>query len=198
MKGLYEVVRGAVDAQTLSVLKWAILIEREARQTLDNIPLDNLKYFAENPEFIPGDNLKFFSPYAGEGMLVTMLPLIQKIVQKRLYPTYSFARIYWKGSSLIKHVDRRACEYSMTLCIDCDPEPWGIWVDKTEILLNPGDLVIYKGQEAYHWRNTYTGNRTIQMFLHYVNADGPHADCKFDRRKVLGLPNESRQYNGDE
>jgi hypothetical protein len=42
--------------------------------------------------------------------------------------------------------------------------------------------------EVEHWREEYTGSQQIQLFFHYVDADGPHANCRFDYRPMLGLP----------
>jgi hypothetical protein len=61
-------------------------------------------------------------------------------------------------------------------------------MDKEEVILQPGDMVVYKGSEVEHWREPYTGKEQIQLFFHYVDANGPHAECKFDYRPMLGLP----------
>jgi hypothetical protein len=40
-----------------------------------------------------------------------------------------------------------------------------------------------------HWREKYTeGKWQAQVFLHYVDADGPHVNQKYDGRESLGLP----------
>jgi hypothetical protein len=41
--------------------------------------------------------------------------------------------------------------------------------------------------DVEHWREKYTeGQWQAQVFLHYVDADGPHADQKYDKRESLG------------
>ena len=52
--------------------------------------------------------------------------------------------------------------------------------------MNVGDAVVYKGCELYHWREKYIeGQWQAQVFLHYVDANGPHAQEKYDRRNKL-------------
>lgn len=52
-----------------------------------------------------------------------------------------------------------------------------------------GDAVLYRGCEVHHWRKKYKeGQWQAQVFLHYVDANGPHAEWKFDKRPGLNLP----------
>ena len=60
-------------------------------------------------------------------------------------------------------------------------------MEGTEIELDVGDAVIYKGCELAHWRNDFEGDWHAQVFLHYVNADGPHKEWFMDKRIMLGI-----------
>ena len=51
--------------------------------------------------------------------------------------------------------------------------------------LKPGDGLLYRGTELFHWRDAYWGEALDQVVLHYVDRDGPHADQKFDGRPSL-------------
>jgi hypothetical protein len=55
-----------------------------------------------------------------------------------------------------------------------------------EILMEPGEAVIYLGCEVEHWREEFKGNWQSQVFLHYVDANGPYANSKFDGKKYIG------------
>ena len=59
-----------------------------------------------------------------------------------------------------------------------------------EINLDVGDIVIYSGRRHEHWRNPYEGNKIVQAFLQYVEADGPYSHLKWDTKPALGLPAE--------
>jgi hypothetical protein len=46
-------------------------------------------------------------------------------------------------------------------------------------------MLIYRGIDIPHWRETYDGDRLAQVFLHYVDQNGPHNEWKFDKRPGL-------------
>ncbi len=51
-----------------------------------------------------------------------------------------------------------------------------------------GDAVMYRGCDIYHWREPYKeGKWQAQVFLHYVDQNGPHAEWKYDKRESLGM-----------
>lgn len=132
----------------------------------------------------------WYSPV--DHLLEILQPTIESIVQKSLIPTYSFGRIYYQNAVMKKHIDRPACEYSITLNASIDKNPWPIWIKNLEgidipIDLFPGDGLIYKGQNISHWRNPYIeGGEQVQFFLHYVDSSGPYVDWKYDKRLILG------------
>jgi PKHD-type hydroxylase len=47
--------------------------------------------------------------------------------------------------------------------------------------------------EKHHWRKKFKGEWQAQVFLHYVDADGPHKEWKFDKRQGLNLPQKDMQ-----
>jgi predicted 2-oxoglutarate/Fe(II)-dependent dioxygenase YbiX len=58
--------------------------------------------------------------------------------------------------------------------------------NEREIKMNVGDAVLYRGMDKVHWREPYKeGKWQAQVFLHYVDADGPHAEWKYDKRLKL-------------
>lgn len=127
----------------------------------------------------------------------------------QLYPTYSYARIYKPGEILERHIDRESCEISGTMTVGYDPDSH-IWPIKfalapndeigTGISINTGDMVMYRGNELPHWREAYKGKWQFQIFFHYVDANGPHKEWKFDKRPSLGMqkPKGERQSIVDE
>ena len=62
------------------------------------------------------------------------------------------------------------------------------------IVLEPGDMVIYKGMDLEHWRNTFDIKDDdawhVQGFFHYVNKKGSCAEWKWDKRDSIGSPNK--------
>ena len=109
---------------------------------------------------------------------------VEAITGLELFKTYHYLRIYKKGAILKPHTDRPACEISVTLNLGGDDWEIGCF-DYTDIphtfTLKKGDAMIYHGCDLIHWRpSEFQGEELIQVFLHYVNANGPNACCKDD------------------
>jgi len=147
-------------------------------------------------------------------VLLDTLPHIEKVSGKRLYPTYSYARLYKPGEELLIHSDREACEISATITLGKKGKDWSIFMaDRTdkeeeaepynskainqfkdikvknisEVKMDVGDVVIYYGKDKVHWREKFEGKWQAQLFLHYVDADGPYKEWKYDKRSKLGV-----------
>jgi hypothetical protein len=184
MKTPYKVAQQVISEDTLDLLKNTILLTKAADYYQKSITEDNKTAFGDEQSPI---SFAFYSNLICDSLAVTLLPLMEELTGLELYPTYTYGRIYWKGSTLAPHKDRPSCQYSATLCIENDPKPWPIFMDGKKILLNAGDIAVYKGCEVEHWREPYEGNQQIQLFLHYVDANGIYKDFKFDKRPMLGI-----------
>lgn len=113
-----------------------------------------------------------------------LLNKMEKITRLQLFKTYTYFRIYYKGAMLAPHIDRAACEISVSLniggndwalgCFDYEHNP-------THVLLKPGDGLVYHGCDLIHWRpGKFKGKKLVQCFLHYVNQNGSRAWTKDD------------------
>ena len=129
-----------------------------------------------------------------DNLLQNLAEPLGRAVGKRLLPTYSYARIYRPGDVLKKHKDRPACEISTTLTLGYDAiVNWPIHFSNDDgtvenaVAMEPGEMAAYKGTEMVHWRKPFKGNWHCQVFLHFVDADGPYADQAMDGRKGLGI-----------
>ena len=131
---------------------------------------------------------------------------MEKNTGLKLNPTYSYTRLYKKGDILKRHKDRFSCEISTTLNLGGDN--WPIFLEPKKnigttkdgfltatnnkgkkVNLNPGDMLIYKGNIVEHWREAFTGNDCVQTFLHYNNVLTKNSDKNiFDGRPHIGLP----------
>ncbi len=122
-----------------------------------------------------------------ETLLLLLKPELEGLSGVKLIPTYSYFRKYYKGSGIEKHVDREACEYSVSILLDCaEPEkPWEIYIDEKPYQLRIGEGVMYKGIEQIHYRNPCPMKYSSHVFLHYVNADGEYKNFAYDLRKDL-------------
>jgi hypothetical protein len=146
------------------------------------------------PAFMDGQEgaVEMFSDPVMEHVLAGVRPRAEQLCGLRLYPTYSFFRVYRHGNVLERHLDRAACEISVSVSLGpvLDP-PWPLWLKgpmgESAIDLAPGDAVLYRGIECEHWRERFAGDHLAQVFLHYVDRDGPYCEWRFDKRPSLGV-----------
>jgi len=150
--------------------------------------------------FAQGD--KIFEQYGSpvmDALLLSIQQKIEAIVGIELSPTYSYLRIYTQNNYLLPHKDRAACEISISMPINIDVTNlsydyvWPLYlIDKNGVEvsaeLKTGDILIYLGCELLHCREAFLGDTQTQVFMHYVDKNGPNAVEIFDRRPQLGIP----------
>jgi hypothetical protein len=153
-----------------------------------------LGYYEGQNEQIP-NTYSCYSDIAMETLLLKCQPVMEKATGLKLYPAYTYARIYKKGDELKRHKDRFSCEISTTM--NLGGGDWPIYLEPSgkeglkgiKVNLKPGDMLVYYGCELEHWREKFKGEECIQVFLHYNNRKTPGAkDNMFDKRIHLGLP----------
>jgi hypothetical protein len=143
---------------------------------------------------VPDAHSKYADP-AMEALLLQLQPILEENTGLKLFPTYSYFRVYRNGDSLAPHRDRPACEISATICFNFnynDPSyTWPIYIENTRISMDPGDMVIYKGCDLNHWRDELQVDDNswhVQGFFHFVDQQGPYTSEKFDKRDTIGAP----------
>ena len=178
VKGI-EVVEDIISSEKLLLLKERISY------------LDKTNSFSRKDELVP--NAKhIYGDIVFDNLLLDIKSVVEKITNKKLIEQYSYLRLYSPGDVMYKHKDRNSCEYSVSLCIDSNLITlYPLMVeDKNKqinaVCLEPGSAVVYAGTELVHWRDMFLGKYLAQVFLHYVDADGPYKDQKYDGRKSLG------------
>jgi hypothetical protein len=180
----YEIVRGFISEELADFL-WGYF-ELNAYNKIERIIKDTDTQ-VERADSVYGDP-------AFDHLGAIYISKVEKITGKILLPTYTYGRLYKEGSKLEKHKDRPACEHSVSVCLGEDiVEPWPLMFedfqgDVVGAYLKPGDAVIYRGVALEHWREPFKGKRQGQLFLHYVDKDGPYSNWIYDKREFLGRP----------
>jgi|TARA_R100001463_G_scaffold15877_2_gene41316 hypothetical protein len=207
-KDNYKVVKNVIDKKLALFLYSYLFIKRNVAKTLFEkkyiSPYENIHGIFDDPQ-VPG-SYAIYGDVAMETLLAGIHPLAEAHTGLKLYPNCSYTRLYLKGNILKRHKDRYSCEISTTLNLGGDPWPIYLEPDKKKgfwkngkyipskskgikIILNPGDMLIYRGNILEHWRNKFKGNTCAQVFLHYNNSKTPGAkDNLYDGRPHLGLP----------
>jgi len=195
MKKNYEkkgfvVKRNLLHKQTLNLLKLQFKMLEQCTYIQQNIDYSNKSYFQDTQV---KNSFHWYGTYSFESLMLILQEDYEQILNKKLYPCYSYARIMHQGADMEKHKDRPSCQYSVTICIDEDlNNPYPIFIEdyasKTHrVHLKAGDALFCNGTELNHWREEYQGEEQIQAFLHYVDATGPYSEFRFDGRLSLGL-----------
>jgi hypothetical protein len=209
-KNNYIVVRNFIEQPLLQVVHRYMLMKSENQQ----LSLEHKQ--------VPDTPSMYADPLI-ETLMELALPRIEELTDQKLYPTYSYYRIYKQGDVLSPHIDRPSCEISFSLCVGYDVNnvadsnyQWPIYIDNScdyrkslaaakkparhdegaGVLLNPGDCIIYRGCEVRHWRHAFEGLYQAQAFSHYVDQNGPYAKYKFDTRPMLGATAENIRDKG--
>ena len=179
----YSIIKNAVSLEIADFAYEYLLLKRQVCKTLLDAtyisPFN--KYFGEWEDSQVPNTYSIYGDVAMETLLMKVKPLMEKETGLNLIPTYAYARVYKRGDVLKKHIDRPACEVSITSCIK-KYDDWPIIVEGKSFELEEGDAVLYAGCDQEHWRpGIYKGEGMAQVFLHYVNQDGPHKDHAYDK-----------------
>lgn len=159
---------------------------------------DEMQDFTPDNAQVIGAHAKYADPVM-ESLLVKLHPTMEELTGLSLYPTYAFHRVYRNGATLHPHKDRDSCEISTTIsfCYSYDDKKyqWPIIIDGIKVILEPGDMAIYRGIELEHSRDPFLLEEDawhVQAFLHYVDVNGPHSEWKWDKRPSLGMLSSSK------
>lgn len=117
-------------------------------------------------------------------LLCNKLHLVAGCIDAPLLPGYAYARKYQNNNDLYKHTDRESCEIAVSLHLYGDME-WPIFFEKVdgtvlELILKPGQALVYEGHVNQHWREPYKGIEYGQVFLFYIKSRGKFANHYFD------------------
>jgi hypothetical protein len=205
----YQVIKNAISYELANFCFNYFLLKRDAVNYMYNTNMiaENGMFGTWTDQQVPGV-YSIYADHVMETLLVKTLPVMKERTGLDLIPTYSYARVYEKGSILKRHKDRPSCEISTTVNLGGDL--WPIYIDPTgsnnvideyknihkpnapagvEVVLGPGDMLIYAGCELEHWRNPFEGDICGQVFLHYNHANGRFAKTNlYDKRPLLGIP----------
>ena len=117
-----------------------------------------------------------------------LLPLIERISNKKLKPTYTYLCGYINGADLPSHTDRKECEYTVSFLIEKDTE-WPIYLHKVkqnepnkgrtgdryinhdecvELNCEEGGIIMFQGTDHLHFREKFQGNTYNVILLHYM------------------------------
>lgn len=153
--------------------------------------LKRARYSRESEDAQVPSAAAFYADPLMETLLELTLPTVNRLSGADLLPTYSYLRVYPQGTLLNPHTDREACEITLSINLGgAGQQPWPLFLATNQgiqrLLLGRGDGVMFRGQNCPHWRGELRNEHAAQAFLHFVDANGPAAGWRFDRRPAIG------------
>jgi hypothetical protein len=212
----YTVVKNAISEELAKFCYDYFLLKLKVAETLFRTkyisPYTTL--FGTWDDGMLKETYSHYSDIVMETLLVKLLSIVEKNTGLKLNENYSYARVYKKGDKLHRHKDRFSCEISTTLnlggngcwpiLLEPDSSVGVLGPDKyipsnskgIKIFLEPGDMLIYKGNELEHWREELKFENCVQVFLHYNNIETQGSkENIYDKRLHLGLPADIKNEN---
>ena len=166
-KNKYTIIKQAISKELSAFIANYFSMQKQVYDTCRKhkyfSPFKHILGYYEDPK--TGQIPNTYSAYANiamETLLLKCQPVMEKATGLKLYPAYTYARIYKKGKEGLKGI---------------------------KVNLKQGDMLVYSGCELEHWREKFKGKECVQVFLHYNNKKTKGSDENmFDRRPHLGLP----------
>jgi hypothetical protein len=209
----YVVIKQAITKELADFCYEYFLLKRKVTQTLFEkrmiSPFNDMWGTFKDAQ-VP-ETYSHYADIVMETLLTKTHAVMEEKTELKLIPNYSYARIYKKGDVLYRHKDRFSCEISTTLNLGGDP--WSIFIEPDEtkgkyidgnyvsdntvgikVDLEPGDMLVYRGNILEHWRDAFEGENCGQVFLHYndINTAGAQENI-YDKRPHLGLPSKFKR-----
>ena len=166
-KNKYTIIRKAISKDLATFIANYFSMKKQVYDTCLNTryisPYETLLgYYEKEDEQIP-NTYSHYADTAMETLLLKCLPKMEEVTGLKLYPAYTYARIYKKGDELKRHKDRFSCEVSTTMNLGGDE--WPIFLEPSgqlgkkgiKVNLKPGDMLVYSGCELEHWREYFNG-----------------------------------------
>ncbi len=160
------------------------IISKDLSNFLTSWSLKNMdSYDANDTQVQKGAYCYYDSKHIFSHVSFFLQERIEKETGLDLRPTYTYNRIYLRGSELKPHTDRESCEISVSLSLNKSYKDenykWPLFMDGSPVVINECDGVIYKGPQIKHWRLPFDqpdGCWHHQLFIHYVDKNGPYAN----------------------
>ncbi len=110
--------------------------------------------------------------------------VVSKVIGELVQPSFAFLCSYHGGAELARHTDREQCEFTVSLCVDFEPEPkrvtgWPLYLETSRgrVIIEQalGDGILFCGREVPHYRHRLAdGCTSTSILFHFVrrNFDG--------------------------
>ena len=156
-KNKYTIIKQAISKDLAAFVANYFCMQRQVYDTCRVAKYfspfeDIMGYYEKEYEQIP-NTYSQYGNVAMETLLLKCQPDMEKATGLKLYPAYTYARIYKKGDILKRHKDRFSCEISTTMNLCGDDWP---------IYLEPSGKV-GKISRTHYWMFLETNSLEMKM-----------------------------------
>ena len=146
-------------------------VERE--EILEEILTDSDKV---EDLLVTGNVTSIYDPEYLDSYLDAFIPAVEKILERKVKPMYSYVRIHHNGSELQPHIDREEVHYSLSVPIRFD-DPWTICFQPPDTEDNHyecgsipvGHGLLFTGNEYRHARPAFQGEEYVLVMFMYCD-----------------------------
>lgn len=109
------------------------------------------------------------------------LPKLSQAIGMNLRNVFTYHRVYQKEAILRAHKDSERAEISATINLGQEGPIWPLYLldfeeHVHEVCLEPGDALIYRGNQLMHWRaRLLDSDAVVQVMFHCVDARGKYS-----------------------
>ena len=205
IKDGYEIVKGAISKEVANLsYDYLKLKSKCVNYYYENKFLDKEKdvwyWGGFGDDLVSSENTYFtYSDIFLETIMSKIHTIMEEKTNLNLLPTFSYARIYKLGNQMHKHKDGNIGKVTSTMNLGGAIYP--IYITDTKknepikIELEPGDMLIYKGEEFEHYRLKLEEEECAQAFFLYVPATQENLKYLFDGRPHMGLSSITSEFN---
>jgi len=129
------------------------------------------------------DRYNILQDSVASNLLKQLEMLVTAVTGKKISRNYAHYIQYVPGAVLTPHVDNRVgLECTLDVALDSTPGYiWPIYMDNHEILLEPGDVLLYMGR-LEHYRNVLPdGMEVSNLLLHYFDIESDQIKRHFEK-----------------
>ena len=155
----------------------------------------NTNKYLEGDGQVSGAKFVTYGDIAIDSLLETYFPKIQEVWDKKLYPSFTYARIYGAGTGLDMHRDRIGSDVTCSVKLSGPPFPFVINGEEgsaerpQHYIISQGDALVWKGNKYTHGHSDEISDEGLHLLLICTEYE----DHMYDKRKHLGLLPETRE-----
>ena len=193
-KKKYTIIRQAISKDLAAFVANYFSMQKQVydtcRQSRYFSPFENIiGHYESKNEQIP-ETYSQYSNIAMETLMLKCQPQMEKVTGLKLYPAYTYARIYKKGDELKRHKDRFSCEISTTMNLGGDD--WPIYLEPNPKKGNTHNIVNDKKTKETRNKFEFLSSTKYDLLFFMKSYDVISWRLNFEKNNDKNIINNTR------